>query len=1340
MKFNKIFLVSFVLLTVLTIGTVSASEDISDNNLTVDETFDDVIETSLDEDINEISQDDVDNIISDDAENDKLSEHGEIELNVGSKDPGMKVEFPNEINVGETTCFNVSFENEDVTGDIFLFIDGEQYSQNSASNYKTCIWLFKDQNIDFGTHTYKIEYSGDDNYNSYSISRTYELKNYEIHVSNNYGIYGENNKFSFILPNGFTDTLYVSINGKKYEVNYDEDEGYNIILSNLNFGDNVLSIEYDDEEHGKYSGKEIIRIDAQVIVPNELKYGDEIYLNLPSDASGTLIVGQLVDNEYVIIGSSKMKKGHAGIKLSDFAIGTYEIKAYYEGNDYDVYSFEGEVRHIPKITVPETVIVGDNTFISIGLPSQDNGVVNIYVRYWDEDDEWSLKKIFSTNVDSKNSKILTSCLYNTSSNTFKIEYVSGEFLYSEEVEMDVINIINFIEIKTLENNSEIFYSDLLDEGISYEITLNDYYPGTITVKLDGNVINKITVDEDYFDEEFVIDEIELGQHTLEAQFTSDLFNCSYKISFSVVQVAINIPEVFIENNDEIHVSAPDDAEGNVTVYINGTLYENKAISYGYVYFDLEDLLFGKYNVTVVYSGDDNYQKCFKSVIMDKVYEICINSNDEYVYGEESYININAPDDFDDGDLIVTVDGKNYNWFYDSDDLTVDISGLSIGKHDIVVRYTGDNKYYPLTSNATFNVVGKIIPPSHDCYYDDKNVVSLTLPSNAMGNLVITIYKVELDENDEEIEVVKINESVSLVNGKSSYVIPILPIGEYQLDAYYSGKDYDVVSESSVFAFQPKIDDGNNSILLNETKIFSISTFNDKNGILNINIYSQKDDDSEGELICSVSLPVVDGKAKYIFKPSKLGEYSYDATYYVDGEEIFSEADTFVVAAKIDFPEYDLIYGEENNVDIQLPNNATGKFNVDIYTVAPFSGKDGEVIDLYSSLSADVKNGFARVTLPYLPFGSYWLKINYTGNYGQYFSGTYVYSRLDVEIPEDVVFGSSEEIMFKNNGVKGNLTIVIDDVKYNLTFKEGKASFKLPQNLSKGDHEINFIYSGEDGQNCTKQSYIHVKDDSKMEVNVNNPTSSSDLIFTVKLPKFASGTVYVTINGKEYYTNQIKMGVATINVGKLSKDNYKAEIYYEGNSKYASSLKIIDTSIIPSVPKIIANDFSMQYDDGSKYSVTVYGADGNLATDVVVTFKINNKKIGTAKTNKNGVASIKITQVPKIYKITAEALGVSVTKKLTVKQILTLKKVKVKKSAKKLVLTATLKKVKGKYLKGKVIKFKFNGKTYKAKTNKKGVAKVTIKKSVLKKLKVGKKVKYQATYLKDTVKQSVKVKK
>ena len=110
-----------------------------------------------------------------------------------------------------------------------------------------------------------------------------------------------------------------------------------------------------------------------------------------------------------------------------------------------------------------------------------------------------------------------------------------------------------------------------------------------------------------------------------------------------------------------------------------------------------------------------------------------------------------------------------------------------------------------------------------------------------------------------------------------------------------------------------------------------------------------------------------------------------------------------------------------------------------------------------------------------------------------------------------------------------------------------------------------------------------------------------------------------------------------------------------------------------------------------------------------------------------------------FYVTVKNVAEPVPAKNADKITLTLKKAKVKKSAKKLVLQVTLK-INGKAVKGKLIKFKFNKKTYKAKTNKKGVAKVTIKKKVLKKLKVGKKVKYQATYGKITKKATVNVRK
>ena len=59
-------------------------------------------------------------------------------------------------------------------------------------------------------------------------------------------------------------------------------------------------------------------------------------------------------------------------------------------------------------------------------------------------------------------------------------------------------------------------------------------------------------------------------------------------------------------------------------------------------------------------------------------------------------------------------------------------------------------------------------------------------------------------------------------------------------------------------------------------------------------------------------------------------------------------------------------------------------------------------------------------------------------------------------------------------------------------------------------------------------------------------------------------------------------------------------------------------------------------------------------------------------------------MPGTYKIKITALGKSVTKTITVKHLVILKTVAVKKSAKKLVLQASLGKVNGKYIEKKTV--------------------------------------------------------
>ena len=200
-------------------------------------------------------------------------------------------------------------------------------------------------------------------------------------------------------------------------------------------------------------------------------------------------------------------------------------------------------------------------------------------------------------------------------------------------------------------------------------------------------------------------------------------------------------------------------------------------------------------------------------------------------------------------------------------------------------------------------------------------------------------------------------------------------------------------------------------------------------------------------------------------------------------------------------------------------------------------------------------------------------------------------------------------------------------------------------------------------------------------------------------------------------------------GKTWKDAY--------DLGYIACLKVYT---VADDSKIINNkNIAVDYNGGKYFSVKVVTADGHaVGAGAKVTFTIN-KKTKTVKTDKNGIAKIKITDAPKKYTITTKYLGKTYRNTITVKHVLKTSKVTVKKTAKKFTLKATLK-INGKLVKGKIIKFKFNGKTYKAKTNKKGIAQKILTKKVINKLKKGKTYTVKVTYLKDTIKTTVKVKK
>ena len=229
-------------------------------------------------------------------------------------------------------------------------------------------------------------------------------------------------------------------------------------------------------------------------------------------------------------------------------------------------------------------------------------------------------------------------------------------------------------------------------------------------------------------------------------------------------------------------------------------------------------------------------------------------------------------------------------------------------------------------------------------------------------------------------------------------------------------------------------------------------------------------------------------------------------------------------------------------------------------------------------------------------------------------------------------------------------------------------------------------------------------------------------------------IYGTLDGKKVtFEIDNNEGIAYILLPRLSIGKHTLVLINPETQEKS-------TTIITVVSRFSGNsNVNMFYADGSAFKVRVYGNNGKpVGANKLVIIKFN-KVTYKVKTNRYGYAVLKIpyTAKPGNYLLTARFAGQTIKNIVKVKQPLKLANVIVKKSAKKLVITAALKGKKA--FIGKKVIFKFNGKAYIAKTNSKGIAKIIVKNTVLKKLKVGKAVKYQVTYLRDTVTKIVKVK-
>ena len=198
------------------------------------------------------------------------------------------------------------------------------------------------------------------------------------------------------------------------------------------------------------------------------------------------------------------------------------------------------------------------------------------------------------------------------------------------------------------------------------------------------------------------------------------------------------------------------------------------------------------------------------------------------------------------------------------------------------------------------------------------------------------------------------------------------------------------------------------------------------------------------------------------------------------------------------------------------------------------------------------------------------------------------------------------------------------------------------NLNAGKYTLQVTTIAEDNYNpVTKTASITVN---KLKTTLNAKSIATvynvnkNLVITLKDSKGnALNGVNITVQLKDAktYTTTTKNGQIKVSTKGLAPKVYTAKITFKGNTNYEKTSKnTVKVTVKKATPKITAKKKTFKRTvKTKKYNIALKTNLKKAMKGVKVTLKVN-KKTYSAKTNKKGIATFKITKLTKTGKYTA----------------------------------------------------------------------------------------------------------
>ena len=347
-------------------------------------------------------------------------------------------------------------------------------------------------------------------------------------------------------------------------------------------------------------------------------------------------------------------------------------------------------------------------------------------------------------------------------------------------------------IVTESYNSTKFTIDLIDSSIAVEAkdikcgeeavitaTVTNGATGTVTFFVNGKTY---VVDITDSVATLKIADLTTGDYPVFAYYNGDKYykNSYNSTTFNVAKLAstttVNVSDIKVGEDAVISIAVPEITSGVVSVTVGDAIY-NVAVVDGKGTLTLSGLASGSYDVVAKFNGDDKYLASedsakFNVTKLASTIDIAV---DNIKVGEDAVIGVALPEDAT-GEVIISVNGKNYTVMTKYGMASVTISDLANGTYSVDVFYNGDDIYAPIKNSTAFTVSKvsdyNMTVDIADIIKGENATITVSVPEDGTGSVIVTINGTDYNG--------------TVVNGTAKVIIPGLDEGSYKVVTFYTG--------------------------------------------------------------------------------------------------------------------------------------------------------------------------------------------------------------------------------------------------------------------------------------------------------------------------------------------------------------------------------------------------------------------------------------------------------------------------------------------------------------------------------------------------------------------------